>query len=607
MRFCRLLLPAFVLIFAVSCHTVVDNPDMNLSGKGTDDISDPQFENIPATEENNRQFEICIRQNGVNIEIRNNEVTLAKREFDIVFSFSHSMRVLVNGSLIPEIYNNAEQMIVDLDFLKSRIYARPGYDSRNDLFLSDDEFINNWYYNNGGDHDFGEFEINAGRITALRTIKRFTNVGETSKSIRVSDISDPVYLVFLAVSRENRDQEVELQRQYIKINWRSSEDDSTEARASIGERKTAPNQNKEKFELSIRQNGVNADIRNNEVTIENKEFDIVLNLSGPIGIAVEGYFHPGRYAAAERGEVLTDLLKSRLGARVSFGSFARLPNDHTTEGIKLGDDYWYYRSEDDNRFSKIESNTGGITATRPVVRFDDRNGSGTYISVSEATVPLYLVFFTYARGEDWNDIAEIQRQYIKINWLSSESRTAEIEALINGNEDILALDIMMNESYRVALDAVANQPDKNSLYGEQQNWIIYTRNSCLDKECLEQVYRERINILSENDYMYKPLLAEIVFEGHFYRFYRDVNSHVMSFNQAFSYRKNEKVLYCERFVDGPYEVAGGICMIDDSGERTKVKICNSNMTDAHKMEPVGLEGLSDDELVEFTVKNCSGG
>jgi len=57
----------------------------------------------------------------------------------------------------------------------------------------------------------------------------------------------------------------------------------------------------------------------------------------------------------------------------------------------------------------------------------------------------------------------------------------------------------------------------------------------------------------------------------------------------------------------PGKVAGGICMIDGSGERTKVKICNSNMTGAHKMEPVGLEGLSDDELVEFTVKNCSGG
>jgi hypothetical protein len=70
---------------------------MNLSEKEeTGDITDQ-----PELYDNNApRFEVSIRQSNINIEIQNHEVTLEKRNFDIVLHFFYFFFVLVNGSFI---------------------------------------------------------------------------------------------------------------------------------------------------------------------------------------------------------------------------------------------------------------------------------------------------------------------------------------------------------------------------------------------------------------------------------------------------------------------------------------------------------------------------
>jgi uncharacterized protein YecT (DUF1311 family) len=490
------------------------------------------------------------------------------------------MGVLVNGSFNPEMYNNMEHIIASS--LKN-VYEAPAredylYEPLGNLPLKDDIF-QVWRYFSGGDHDFNGFEINAGGITVVRKI-----------DMDRRRVLQPLYFVFVtAPEGENNDNKIIPQIQRIKINWRDSNDRPVETETTINKRKPARNHNNEKFEVSIRQDGADVEIRNNEVTIENREFDIVFNLSSPMGFIVKGSHNPETCIAAERGDVLTDLLEYGLGSTGTGRYFYRY-TDRDNVGIKIGEnDYWYYLNENDHRFSRTEVHTDGIMTIRTVAWFRD----SSIISLPIVRSPLYLVFFSYIRGKDQQDISEIQRRFIKINWSSSEKTSTDIETLINSDKELSILDKTMNELYVSARGKVKEQRDGNTLSGEQQNWITYTRNSCLDKACLDQAYRERIKILSISD-----------------RNVIDPNEHVDSFNTTLGYGKSVRILYCERLADvsgRQNSVFGGICMMDEDGKRTKVKICDASMTDAHKMEPIGPEGLTDEELEEFTYKNCSGG
>ena len=549
------------------------------------------------------RFEVGISQNNVNIEIQNNEVTLERRDFNVVFHLSEPMGVLVNGSFSPEMFNNMEHLMyyysaenkivsdVDLNaFVHNRaMYLKP------EMMLLSEVIFENWCYSNGGDHDFSGFEINAGGITTVRTIERFITKdapwGETPETIRVSKASSPVYLVFLTKSKEeNKDTEIILQRYRIKINWRDSNSHTAGPKAKVYERKMARNHNNEKFEVKIRQDGADIEIRNNEVTIENKEFDIVFNLSGPMGFIAKEGFDPEAYIVAERGGVLTDFLENGLASHGTGRYFERYL-DRDNADIRLNtDDYWYYLNGDDHRFSKIEAAADSITAIRTVALvLRGRNP----IFLSEVRNPLHMVFFSYVRGEDLKSISEIQRQYIKINWSPSAKTSAEVEALINNDKELSVLDKTVNELYATAHGMVNDQWKRDRLSREQRNWITYTRNSCLNKTCLNQTYRERIEILSRND-----------------RDINDPNESVDSFNMTIRNENSGKILYCERLVNVSYRenaIYGGICISENNGKRTKVKICNASMTDAHKMEPVGPEEVTDEELEKFTDDNCSGG
>lgn len=68
------------------------------------------------------------------------------------------------------------------------------------------------------------------------------------------------------------------------------------------------------------------------------------------------------------------------------------------------------------------------------------------------------------------------------------------ERLICSDRDLSKLDVALNQEYIKSRDASSN---KLKLRAEQLEWIKTKRNSCSDKACMVETYRERISQLSE--------------------------------------------------------------------------------------------------------------
>jgi len=74
-----------------------------------------------------------------------------------------------------------------------------------------------------------------------------------------------------------------------------------------------------------------------------------------------------------------------------------------------------------------------------------------------------------------------------------ESDLTPVEAKICNDFEISHLDDLLGQSYK---NALVNSSDPQSLKVQQRAWLKDIRNKCYDSECLKQVYKERISVLS---------------------------------------------------------------------------------------------------------------
>ncbi len=167
-----------------------------------------------------KDFHVRIEQNGKVFESINGLVTLDKKEFNIVFEFSEPMGLLINGSFYEKTYKLASKGIIksELPGFKNTGMAEGLLNPDKEILISDDS-PNYWFYDDNEKNRFNSIEEAGGNILCRRIIQNLYDV-ETKTTIKVEDVSKPLYLVFISYKRgEKITDEIELKREWIKIIW----------------------------------------------------------------------------------------------------------------------------------------------------------------------------------------------------------------------------------------------------------------------------------------------------------------------------------------------------------------------------------------------------
>ena len=174
----------------------------------------------------------------------------------------------------------------------------------------------------------------------------------------------------------------------------------------------ATNPNTEKtFKVTIEQNGTQQEIKNNSVVLNRRTFDIVIEFSEPMALLVNASFNKKTFNQASKN-IHLDKLPGFQETGMAEGYF------NTEKQLFLAykaPNYWYYDSDDDNRFNIVDKTDHGIICKRTIENLYDID-TKTSIKTKEIDKPLYLVFISYKRGENITDRIEVQRQYFKVKW-----------------------------------------------------------------------------------------------------------------------------------------------------------------------------------------------
>lgn len=168
-------------------------------------------------------FKVYIEQDGIRLPITNNEVSLDKKPFRIVFVFDKP-----NGILISTSFNKAtyEMAIKNEPLAKLPGYQGTGmaeYLFNNDKeVLVDDSAPSYWFFDNIKEHRFNTVKTSKDSLVCTREIKQFNIFDEKGNIILpIEKVSKALYFVFIDyISDPQTYKKTELQREMIKINWK---------------------------------------------------------------------------------------------------------------------------------------------------------------------------------------------------------------------------------------------------------------------------------------------------------------------------------------------------------------------------------------------------
>lgn len=191
-----------------------------------------------------------------------------------------------------------------------------------------------------------------------------------------------------------------------------------------------------------------------------------------------------------------------------------------------------------------------------------------------------------------------------------------VEKKVCVNPDLSQLDDALGGAYREALTAVA-QTSKPTLIKEQRDWIRYVRNVCDNDTCLTEAYRSRIALLQKNEkYLANRASCDLP-EGKTCRsvvWYRNPAARINAFNASLAeHQFNGKIIGCSKLLDLPVGTAhgnhsfGGLCTLEQNTKRKAITICNDAMVGHFAVNVVGSNIPTDQDLIDFTNKQCFGG
>ncbi|HZG00403.1 MAG TPA: hypothetical protein VEY71_05335, partial [Chitinophagales bacterium] len=164
-------------------------------------------------------FRVYFEQ-GTRVIEADDEVTLKKEPFDIVFEFPEPMDMLVHASFNSETY--------DLALGAKQLKKLPGFANvalDETESNEDNEMLLNataparWFYTDDENHSFDDAKEKSGKLTCKRRVVFFNEV-DSNRVTEVTDVIDPLHLVFISTERGESDKEVlEIHRVPVRVQW----------------------------------------------------------------------------------------------------------------------------------------------------------------------------------------------------------------------------------------------------------------------------------------------------------------------------------------------------------------------------------------------------
>jgi hypothetical protein len=168
------------------------------------------------------------------------------------------------------------------------------------------------------------------------------------------------------------------------------------------------------YKVFFHQEGKKIEVVDHEVSLKKKPFEIEIEMSKKMGIFVHSSFKSKTYKMAIKNE--------HIGKLEVFNEKGMIEEKHNPDKTLLINDdapsYWFYSSEENNRFDKTvkDEYSHQVNCFRTVKTMVKPN-SNEIIEVEEAFEPVYMVFMVTEVGNNSIDKIEVQREAIKVNWI----------------------------------------------------------------------------------------------------------------------------------------------------------------------------------------------
>jgi hypothetical protein len=175
---------------------------------------------LSSTQLDTTTFEIEIYQDGAKVEIKNELIKLNKKEFQIKVNLINTEGVFVNSSFTKDYFSiPLNKKVKDLDSWGARTMVEENFNTDKDLAISSESFCY-WFYDSTMDwHRFDkDIQRKGNTTTGTITVSILDDI-DHRKKIELSQVSKPVYLVFLT-RKENKNTPIELERSRLKIVWK---------------------------------------------------------------------------------------------------------------------------------------------------------------------------------------------------------------------------------------------------------------------------------------------------------------------------------------------------------------------------------------------------
>ncbi|MFM6935256.1 MAG: hypothetical protein ACKOXP_07410 [Flavobacteriales bacterium] len=170
-----------------------------------------------------QNYIVHFRQDGVEVPMNDEKVILKKKAFQIEVELLKVDGVFGSCSLNDSLFRiPLDQSLPESDLIQWKIAVEPEYNQDQDMIVSSDGYFY-WFYNPKVDtwHRFDKNpKVEKGRVIGTKSIAHFflsENNNQTTKSINVSEMKQPLYLIFFLM--DDKTNKVS-QRQRIAIEWK---------------------------------------------------------------------------------------------------------------------------------------------------------------------------------------------------------------------------------------------------------------------------------------------------------------------------------------------------------------------------------------------------
>lgn len=178
--------------------------------------------------------------------------------------------------------------------------------------------------------------------------------------------------------------------------------------------KNIKDEESDKIDLIIEQNGNRIDIVDDTAEIRRSAFSMRFKFTRPDGILINASFHSETFNNSKEGLPFNELtgFKNTLISEQLF-------NKDNVIFISFGSpNFWYYSDDSDHRFNSILKSENGYLCTRDISCIIDLDDSDDKIDISKVKEDeIYLVIIKIEWNKDYTQMIERNRKMIKLKFI----------------------------------------------------------------------------------------------------------------------------------------------------------------------------------------------